>query len=101
MLQAGIRGGLSALLVAFVLGLFLRVFFPELMDVYPPGENLWWLGLVVWGGALSMGLLVSARVWRELEPNTCTKCGYNLIGNVTGFCPECGCATLPEKRKLQ
>jgi len=23
----------------------------------------------------------------------CLKCGYNLTGNVSGVCPECGCAT--------
>ncbi len=23
----------------------------------------------------------------------CTNCGYNLTGNTSGICPECGCAT--------
>lgn len=29
---------------------------------------------------------------RELGINLCTKCGYNLTGNVSGRCPECGTA---------
>ena len=24
------------------------------------------------------------------SPTECIKCGYNLTGNVTGICPECG-----------
>lgn len=23
-------------------------------------------------------------------PNTCAKCGYNLTGNISSICPECG-----------
>ena len=26
-------------------------------------------------------------------PGHCQKCGYNLTGNVSGVCPECGTAT--------
>jgi len=29
---------------------------------------------------------------RWLPPGHCKKCGYNLIGNVSGVCPECGTA---------
>jgi hypothetical protein len=31
--------------------------------------------------------------WRTIEhegPYSCRKCGYNLTGNVSGVCPECG-----------
>ena len=24
------------------------------------------------------------------DPNACKECGYNLTGNVSGICPECG-----------
>ena len=49
-------------------------------------------------------LLVSAAattfVWRRAqvnpERNGCRKCGYNLTGNVSGVCPECGTAVEPE-----
>lgn len=29
---------------------------------------------------------------RILNPSLCTKCGYNLTGNLSGLCPECGTA---------
>lgn len=30
------------------------------------------------------------EIERVLDPNLCKKCGYNLTGNVSGICPECG-----------
>ena len=35
-----------------------------------------------------------ALAGRELlkDEESCTRCGYNLKGNVSGICPECGCA---------
>jgi len=30
------------------------------------------------------------EVERLLNPNLCGSCGYNLTGNTTGICPECG-----------
>ena len=30
------------------------------------------------------------EVERHLNPMLCKKCGYNLTGNVSGICPECG-----------
>jgi len=29
-------------------------------------------------------------VWYWGEPEICHKCGYNLTGNESGVCPECG-----------
>jgi predicted Zn-ribbon and HTH transcriptional regulator len=29
-------------------------------------------------------------VWFWGRPDTCHKCGYNLTGNTSGVCPECG-----------
>lgn len=46
-------------------------------------------------------LLLPARVWllrkawqrqRWSEFNGCPQCGYNLTGNTSGVCPECGAA---------
>lgn len=33
--------------------------------------------------------------WQECdhEGGICDRCGYNLTGNTSGRCPECGCAT--------
>ena len=40
-------------------------------------------------------------IWRrrlQRKPNHCRSCGYNLTGNVSGICPECGAAvTTPKK----
>ena len=40
---------------------------------------------------------ISPTVWlfkwnkrRKLGPNACPSCGYDLTGNVSGVCPECG-----------
>jgi hypothetical protein len=33
------------------------------------------------------------RDHRRFSPGHCRKCGYNLTGNVTGRCPECGTPT--------
>lgn len=30
------------------------------------------------------------RRWRRRRKGCCIRCGYNLTGNVTGVCPECG-----------
>ena len=35
----------------------------------------------------------TAFLWyhdRRIPPGHCKKCGYNLTGNVSGICPECG-----------
>ena len=41
---------------------------------------------------------------RRLPTDHCNQCGYNLTGNVTGICPECGCvirARKPSSRILR
>ncbi len=30
------------------------------------------------------------RRWRRRRKGFCLKCGYDLMGNVSGVCPECG-----------
>jgi len=34
----------------------------------------------------------------ELDPGFCGRCGYNLTGNTSGVCPECGWK-LPERKE--
>jgi hypothetical protein len=49
--------------------------------------------LVFDGAALGMGLLVVGHIVAErykIPPGHCQICGYNLTGNVSGRCPECG-----------
>jgi hypothetical protein len=54
-----------------------------------------------WGVQMSLGLilLVAPGIWAEARlpkkkqkppEGLCQKCGYNLTGNVSGMCPECG-----------
>jgi len=43
---------------------------------------------------LLLALIPSAflwwRDWRHTSPGHCRKCGYDLTGNESGVCPECG-----------
>jgi len=42
--------------------------------------------------------VASALLWRRdrrIRPGHCLKCGYDLTGNVSGVCPECGTAINP------
>lgn len=43
------------------------------------------------------------RRWKvRRNPNSCTTCGYNLTGNVSGTCPECGInINLPPNKEPQ
>ena len=38
-------------------------------------------------------------VERILDPLLCRGCGYNLTGNVSGICPECGRPLDPDQRQ--
>ena len=59
------------------------------------GANLF-LRLVVpmWSLAAAFALLPAARLLgrlaRRRRPGHCPRCGYDLTGNVSGVCPECG-----------
>ncbi len=64
------------------------------------GEGL--QALRIWGpyftvAGLFAGAIVYTRRWRKLRNNMeeCRQCGYNLTGNVSGKCPECG-SPVPE-----
>ncbi len=54
-----------------VRSLVLPLYIPFLIFAIPTGY-LWW------------------RDRRRIPPGHCQKCGYNLTGNVSGVCPECG-----------
>ncbi len=66
-------------------------------DSGPPGSSLWWveapLGAV--GALLATGPLASIlhahwQARRRRKRGLCLTCGYNLTGNTSGVCPECG-----------
>jgi hypothetical protein len=61
-----------------------------LLLVYLPGV----VGLVVlvsWLGSFSTRSRLRGLLAEE-QHQTCQQCGYDLTGNVTGVCPECGTA---------
>ena len=40
------------------------------------------------------------RRWKKIvSPSGCTECGYNLTGNTSGTCPECG-TPVPSKPEV-
>jgi hypothetical protein len=53
----------------------------------------WSMGLPLWMLFL-LSALPTAFLWwrgrRRIPPGHCRNCGYNLAGNVSGVCPECG-----------
>jgi hypothetical protein len=52
----------------------------------PPAEML-----SVWPYAITMLLLLAVPTRRSAaERGVCDACGYNLTGNTSGLCPECG-----------
>jgi hypothetical protein len=53
-----------------------------------------WIVLPLWLPLLLLAP-VTAFLWysdRCFPPGHCQNCGYDLTGNVSGRCPECGCA---------
>jgi hypothetical protein len=73
--------------------------------LYPRNKAKWWIdvqrgrdGTMVlvplWMPALMLAAL-SVALWRRDRPipsGRCSCCGYDLTGNVSGRCPECGSA---------
>ncbi|MBN1511055.1 MAG: hypothetical protein JXB13_03495 [Phycisphaerae bacterium] len=96
--------------------------------LWPGGEILAWLIVLGSASLLALGLCVGALVlfvvalvvWRVYFPRRCpwcrqwqraqavrrwkrghcVNCGYNLTGNVSGVCPECGTPIAREARSV-
>ena len=66
------------------------------------GGPLWRLvpqNVLRWGYALAASLLLGPVAWhwsrrRRRRPGPCKKCGYDLPGNTSGVCSECGAPVL-------
>jgi hypothetical protein len=52
----------------------------------------WWMMLPLWIPFLIVAPPTAFLWWRDRRypPHCCQTCGYNLTGNVSGVCPECG-----------
>jgi len=57
---------------------------------------LWFIVLVAAAYPVVVFLNGPVRRWRRLRRGRCIVCAYNLTGNTTGKCPECGTAILTE-----
>ncbi len=52
-----------------------------------------WMPLLVFAAYPIVALIRGPlRRWRRHRKGLCLRCGYNLEGNVSGVCPECGVA---------
>jgi hypothetical protein len=54
----------------------------------------WYFSLPLWMPFLLVAVPTGCLWWRDrrrrIPPGHCQRCGYNLTGNVSGVCPECG-----------
>ena len=68
---------------------------PRVLDFSTVGVLLRGICIGLFGGIqwfynVSLVLWIARAPWRTREPWSCVKCEYNLTGNVSGVCPECG-----------
>jgi hypothetical protein len=63
---------------------------------YYSDPGLFSVGLPLWMPFLLIATPAAFLWWtdrRRIPPGHCQNCGYNLTGNVSGICPECGKTT--------
>lgn len=46
--------------------------------------------IVLLSGSVSLSLKLSSTRHHLAKDKSCDSCGYNLTGNISGVCPECG-----------
>ena len=84
---AGLTSGLVFCFTAFC---FAAVVLHDFKQTSPPAVIAQCMvGLV----SILVGVAVGLRVYRKKTPgvgSSCAHCGYNLTGNTSGTCPECG-----------
>ncbi len=75
------------------LGFLILLLFDLTVVPVTTAVGLSWLGLVIIGPRLFAYIQqIEPQYWQTPgpPPHCCQHCGYNLTGNVSGICPECG-----------
>jgi hypothetical protein len=56
----------------------------------------WYIQIPLWIPFLLIAIPTAFLIWRDrrIPHGHCQKCGYNLTGNASGICPECGTTIL-------
>ncbi len=65
---------------------------------YLPTSNPRGVEVPGWYPLAALAVPTAALWWRDRRrhaPGHCRKCGYDLTGNVSGRCPECGTTIVP------
>ncbi len=59
-----------------------------------PGQRAIQVVVPIWVLVAWTALLPALVLWKHMSrprrPQTCSKCAYDLTGNISGTCPECG-----------
>lgn len=91
----GICGGLKAAVPSYGYFTHINGYYPSYIA---PLRFVTSLGIIVALIAIPVSMLLYPLPGAP-RPNHCSHCGYNLTGNVSGVCPECG-ARLKTKREM-
>ena len=85
---ATVGGLLAAPILSFVI-------FPQLLLGDGSNRVVWAAAAAVYTAIFCTTLRLRWRRWtvRPLNSMLCESCGYNLTGNESGVCPECGTST--------
>jgi hypothetical protein len=68
--------------------------------IYVIAAYAWVLVSILLGGASLAVLIFRERPPKILPDYECRRCGYNLTGNASGICSECG-TPIPEEQRTQ
>lgn len=76
---------------------------------WPPPSDLSartrrYVAIPLWMPLVALVIPTTALWWRDrrpIQPGRCGNCGYDLTGNVSGRCPECGEPTLARDGRAQ
>lgn len=78
----------------------------QFMPATPVIDNLVKYQIAYWGPPVSLGFItiVFSHTSLNVEPrflnSFCKHCAYNLTGNVSGLCPECGTPLTDEQKMI-